>query len=227
MRILVSIFGGLLIGLAAGRAYAFTNASAVLDGAGQWTSGGTYSNISAVAQPGGIIVSRGGTYENFAGFLGTFILRPGLDTDGDGIPDELDNDNDGDTILDHEERDGSAFDPATATDINDPDSDNDGVDDDDEAAAGTNPTDENSLLEITDLVFSNDTTFVTWKARSNKTYVVHAYNEDLTDPHAVFVLLTNTVLGGNAPWYEVIHTVSDESASAETTRFYRVEALSD
>lgn len=225
MRGQLSILAAGLVLLGMQTSHAFTNTSSVLDGAGQWTSGGTYSNISAVAQPGGINVSRGGTYENFAGFLGTFILRPDLDTDGDGVPDELDNDNDDDDILDHAELDGSTFDPATATDVNDPDSDNDGVDDGDESVAGTNPTDEDSLLIITDLAYSNNASYVSWKARSNKTYVVHAWDENLTN--APFAVVTNTALGGSAPWYEVIHTYPDDTASAETSRFYRVEVLSN
>ena len=43
--------------VSAGPPPAFTNVSSVLDGAGDRSSGGTFSNISAVAQSGGVSVS--------------------------------------------------------------------------------------------------------------------------------------------------------------------------
>ncbi len=57
----------------------YTNRSSVLDRAGSESSGGGYTNQGAGGQPGGIQESTGGSLVNQAGFLQTFILKPGLD----------------------------------------------------------------------------------------------------------------------------------------------------
>lgn len=86
---------GLSVALAGVVSAQFTNRSSVLDGSGTIASGGVFTNLSAAGQPGGIAVSSGGSFVNQAGFLNTFFLKPGLDTDRDGIADEADLDNDG------------------------------------------------------------------------------------------------------------------------------------
>lgn len=63
----------------------FALKSSVLDGSGSTSSGGGMTNLSAAGQPGGIAESSGGGFVNQAGFLHTFFMRPGLDTDGDGL----------------------------------------------------------------------------------------------------------------------------------------------
>ena len=108
-------------------AMGYTNTSSVLDGSGTMSSGGSFTNISAAGQPGGISVSSGGTYVNQAGFLNTFSIKPGLDTDGDGVADELDQDNDNDKLADTAEVAGSGFSPTAPTLVNIADTDGDGV----------------------------------------------------------------------------------------------------
>jgi hypothetical protein len=57
--------------------------------------GANARNVGAGMQPGGVAVSTGGGLVNHAGFLQAATIKyPGRDTDGDGIPDELDWDND-------------------------------------------------------------------------------------------------------------------------------------
>jgi len=113
--------------------------SSVLDGSGARGTSGSSTNLSASAQPGSVAVSSGGTMGNYAGFLGTFVLKPTLDTDNDGLADELDLDNDNDTLTDVEELEGTAFSPVTPTDPNDEDCDDDGFTDDEEASYGSDP----------------------------------------------------------------------------------------
>ena len=201
----------------------FTNRSSVLDGSGTTSSGGSYTNISAAGQPGGIAVSSGGGYVNQAGFLNTFSIKPALDTDGDGLADEIDMDNDNDQITDETELAGTAFAPGTPTLLNVADSDGDGIPDGAEAIAGTNPTDVNSLLEIVAITNSAGSRFVTWQARGSnqKTYLVRSAST-VFGPYSTIVF-SNTVAGGLSPWYETFGTATDPAAGSN--RFFAVEVL--
>lgn len=205
------------------RADAVTNSSSVVDGAGAWAAGGSYSNVNAVAQPGGVTVSQGGAFVNYAGFLNTIALRPGLDTDGDGVPDEFDVDNDDDGLADTDELVGSEFDPGTVTDLNDADSDDDGMTDGAEATAGTDPMSGNVLLRITAVDDATNGTMVTWLARSNRTYEVW-YAPDIAGAGG-FVPVATVLVSAAAPppWYVVTNAYLDAGASGTTNcGFYRV-----
>lgn len=201
----------------------FTNRSSVLDGSGTTSSGGSYTNISAAGQPGGIAVSSGGGYVNQAGFLNTFSLKPSLDSDGDGLADEIDMDNDNDQLADATELAGTAFSPGTPTLLNVADSDGDGIPDGAEAIAGTNPTDVNSLLEIVAITNAAGSRFITWQARggNQKTYVVRGANSAF-GPYTT-VVFSNTVAGGLSPWFDTIGNATDPAAA--TNRFFAVEVL--
>ena len=201
----------------------YTNASSVLDGSGTTSTGGTYTNISAAGQPGGISVSDGGTYVNQAGFLNTFFIKSGLDTDGDGVADEADLDNDNDDLRDTSEIAGTAFTPATGSGVNTSDSDNDGMNDGRESVGGTDPTDANSSFELVRVLNTGAVGSVTWLARGNneKTYVVKASGPSYTQPNQV--IFSNSVAGGTAPWYQVTNTVSDNFAT--NGRYYAIEVV--
>jgi hypothetical protein len=198
----------------------FTNTSSVLDASGAISSGGGLTQISAAGQPGGIAESSAGAVVNQAGFLGTFFLKPGLDTDGDGIPDEADQDNDGDALADATEIAGGAFDPATATEVNNPDTDGDRMSDGQESVAGTDPMNLNSQLRIVSITNGAGGPGVAWLARGNsqRTYVVRAATSALMPYGAV--IFSNTVAGGNAPWFVVTNSLTD--AAVTNARFYAV-----
>jgi hypothetical protein len=197
-----------------------TQTSSVLDGSGTRSTGGLYTHISAGGQPGGIVVSYQNGTVNQAGFLQTFFLRPGFDTDGDGLPDEADLDNDGDGLADVTEIGGGSFNPVTPTLVNVADSDIDSVNDGAEAVAGTDPTDLNALFEIVALTNASGSRHVAWLARGNseRTYVARARESLVTGGDAV--IFSNTVAGGIAPWYVVTNSAAD--ATATNTEFFTV-----
>lgn len=201
----------------------FTNRSSVLDSSGTISTGGAFTNVSAAGQPGGIATSSGGAFVNQAGFLNTFSLRPGLDTDGDGLANEVDPDNDNDQLADATEIGGDAFSPASATLVNVADTDGDGQLDGWEAVAGTDPNNLNALLELVAISNSPAGRGIVWLARGNneKTYVVRAAT-DPRQPYAT-VVFSNTVAGGLAPWFAV--TTSIAHATASNALFYAVEVL--
>jgi hypothetical protein len=201
---------GVSLGMARGQ---IDQTSSVLDGSGTRASGGTYENISAAGQPGGIAVSSGGGYVNYAGFLNTFSLQPDLDTDGDGLANEVDSDNDADGLTDLSEITGDSFSPATATEVNVADSDGDFISDGEEAVAGTDPTNLNALLELVTIENVGAGREITWTARGNneRTYVLKAAPEP-GQPYSILVF-SNTIAGGAAPWYETPASAIHPSAS--------------
>ena len=197
-----------------------TQKSSVLDGSGILSTGGSYTNISAAGQSGGITVSSGGAYVNQAGFLNTFNLRPDLDTDGDGLANEVDQDNDNDQLADAVEIGGTGFDPLTPTSLNTADTDGDGVQDGAEAMAGTDPTNIDALLEIIRINQASGQQ-VSWIARGGKTYVLHARTNLLAG--SFMPIATNIATGGTAPWFVTTNSLVD--ASTMSAGFYAVEVM--
>jgi len=214
----IVLFCGLWVSSATAQSY--TNRSSVLDGAGSWSSGGSYSNLSAAAQPGGIAVSSGGGYVNYAGFLNTFLLKPGLDSDTDGLADENDSDNDNDSLTDLAEISGSSFSPPTATDVNNPDADDDDVTDGEESVAGTDPKDGEANLRIVSIDRSGSNPEVQWIARQGKEYRLRGSDGSYSPPQSVVGVSTGGL--ANGPWFATTNTYVDLTAPP-TGRFYAVE----
>ncbi len=205
----------------------YRNLSSVHDGSGVMsantvTLGGTpYYHVSAAGQPGGIFTNAGGAWVNYAGFLQAVdIKRPNLDTDGDGIINEISTDNDGDRLTDLEEIEGNQFSPASLTDVNNRDTDGDNVPDGDESIAGTNPTNEDSFLQIVSIRQNGQDKIVQWTARGGKNYRVLADNASYDVPSNA--LGGATASGGSPPWYETM--ASYTNAMATSNRYYAIEA---
>ncbi len=220
----IGLEGTFFIGLciATGGAAQVVQECSVVDGAGGRATGAGLTSLTAVAQPGAVSVSAGGVYTHYAGFLGCAILLPNLDTDADGLADELDPDNDNDGLTDLDETAGGQFNPTTPTDLNNPDSDDDGTADGDEAVAGTDPLDDTAYLHITDLSVSGPAT-VTWTARGGKTYRLW-YEDDLVGG-AGGLVTTITAIGGVAPWFETSATADDPAPGVAPHRAYIIEVL--
>lgn len=208
----------------------YSQVASVVNGFGGRSSGGTYTHISAGAQPGGIQVSYEGGSVNYnggrinrAGFLNLFVMSAVADANGNGIPDELDPDNDGDGLWDHWEVSGEKFSPVTATDPNTVDTDNNGATDFEEMMAGTDPSNPGSVLQIIALDRNGTDQQVTWTARGNneRIYVVRTIDDGYTGTPSA-VIWSNTVGGGVAPWYATTMAITDPSVDA---RFYAVEVI--
>ena len=213
----------LLVAPATARSQGHANLSSVHDGSGTMSSGGAYTNWSAAGQPGGITVSSGGTLTNHAGFLqAADIKHPSQDTDADGIPDEIDTDNDADGLADAAEVNGSSFDPATSTTVNNPDSDGDGVNDGWEAAAETDPSDEHANLRILSISNVPGGKQITYLARADKEYTIR--NGDGSYAYPANALDTDTETGGAGVWMVRTNTFEDASGTA-TGRYYAIEPM--
>jgi hypothetical protein len=207
-----------------------TQISSVMNGFGGRSSGGTYTHVGAGAQPGGIGTSyengpanyQGGQI-NRAGFLNTFVFAPGLDANQNGIPDELDPDNDGDGLWDHWELSGEQFSPLTPTDPNRADTDGNNISDFEEMLAGTNPTDPEAGLNIISMKPDGLMGVVTWQARGNneRIYVLRV-RDNSYDGIPDIVIWSNTVAGGFPPWYAVTNTISEPLTDGS---FYAVEVI--
>ena len=191
----------------------------VLDSSGTRATQGALVNITAFGQAGTVSTSEGGSITHYGGFLGCVTLFPNLDTDNDGLADELDGDNDNDGLTDLTEGGGTAFMPNTVTDINNADSDNDGVSDRKEALAMTNPQDPNAFLQVLDIATTGPTT-VEWLARGGKSYNLIAV-DDLVALGSAVVISNVTASGGVAPWLETTATADD--TNAPTRRFYYIQ----
>lgn len=216
----------LCAGVARVSAQPYTNSSWVLDTSGIQSSAAPYSQTGACGQPGGIGMSTGGPFVNVSGFLNTSVFRPGSDTDGDGLPDEVDPDNDNDGLADDDELAGRAFQPPTATDVNNPDSDGDGFRDGAEAAAGTDPSSSASLLTITSIRKTTGGVVVGWLARDSRSYQVERAGALAGIGFLTGSVATVTAQGpGVPPWYAITNYFTDTNVTAARAAFYRIGAV--
>ncbi|HBA86247.1 MAG TPA: hypothetical protein DCZ95_19365 [Verrucomicrobia bacterium] len=152
-------------------ASALTNRSAIAPCGGGWGSNTALQSFSSIGQgllPG---ASENAEYIEFSGWANTFVMNASADRNQNGIPDENDPDDESDGIPDADELSGALFDPATATDPLLADSDFDDVSDQAEAAAGTNPRDQNSFFRLISLSrLLPNSRAIAWRAREGKTY---------------------------------------------------------
>lgn len=117
----------------------YTNATLNISACGSTLSGGGYTSIGAISPLGGQD-AKSVSFYNYSGFAAGIILQPGIVCNG--LPDELNPDNDRDGLSDGEEiglyRTSSVL----------ADSDGDGMSDPQELIAGTSPTHRASVLAV-------------------------------------------------------------------------------
>ncbi|MBU0677303.1 MAG: hypothetical protein KJ626_04230 [Verrucomicrobia bacterium] len=172
-------------------------------------SGINYRHVGAGMQPGGVLVSTNDPIVNHAGFLQAGSVKYlDKDTDADGIPDELDEDNDNDALSDRDEIDGSAFSGHASTDPNNPDTDNDGMSDTDEARGMYDPLDPNHRLEVTAIAETNHEMTVQWIGKGGGTTNILTWSDDPTSSPVTNVLTKGPYSGGEYPWYKATNVYS-------------------
>jgi hypothetical protein len=188
-----------------------TQEASTLDAAGGWKSSAQYQCVSAVAQGQPVGFGRSLDHLHQAGFLTAFALFPNLDNDADGRIDEDDPDDDNDGLEDAVELTGSAFDPATASDIFSADTDGDGLTDLEEARAGTDPIDPQANLRITAIRRADEGVVVRWTARGGRSYEVLTRSDPQTVPATVGI---HTAAAAAGPWSVTEAEFTNNSSAA-------------
>jgi hypothetical protein len=172
-------------------------------------AGGTASNLQFVAHTSNGQFQPVGTAQSSSlyaqlGFMNSFVMNPTVDTDGDGAIDENDRDDDNDRLSDLDEITGAGFSPVTVTDPLLADSDSDGMDDGAESIAGTDPSDANARLVITDIQRNGNQLSLTWTGRAGREYDLVAESAVTALGSSTQIVSQVTSTGGTAPWFETI-----------------------
>jgi hypothetical protein len=145
----------------------------------------------------GLFVRNGGTL-----VVGSLVLDPNLDADGDGTPNGWEQ--------------TYGFDPLNPADAN-ADSDGDGATNWKEYLCGTNPTNSASCLHITLLTLTNNNVEVGWAAVGGKRYVLQTNSELGTTFSDACPVIT---IPGTS---ETVTNYLDRGAVTNgQTRFYRI-----
>ena len=179
--------------------FAQTNVNGIIASASIKASNSRNTTIGVVGQPFAVSMLKNDNNVSFSGFMDTFVMFPTRDADNDGVPDESSKDNDGDTIDDVKELEGTAFSPITPTNPQLIDSDWDGVTDQIELIAGTDPTDPTSYLQISDVNITDQDFIIYWQGRANIDYQVLLYT-NLLFTNDVFVSPTISSTNGTGSW---------------------------
>ena len=191
----------------------YAHVRTTMDGAGSVSTntvaldGKVWRHVGACAQPGGVQTGSGGGLSHAAGFLQAADVKCcTLDHDTNGVPDELDWDNDGDGLADVDELDGSAFQGYAQTDSNDADTDGDGMDDAQESAAMFDPLDPNHRLAFTEVRRTGDAMALCWIGKGGGITNRIVYTDDLAAGAPTNILVSVADPGGTSPWYKVVLT---------------------
>lgn len=184
--------------------------------------GRAWRHAGAGAPNGGVLGGTGGAWVHHAGFLPAVNVRyPHRDTDGDGLPDELDFDNDGDGLPDRAELDGSVFHGLATSDPNLADTDGDGMSDAAEAAGRFDPRDPKHRLALIGMAVSGQNMTLRWIGKGGGTTNVLFSKGALGPGGTPGVVHRSAFPGGVAPWFKT--TNSHTLPTTLRTNFYWVQ----
>lgn len=203
----------------------YTSATLNISGCGGVLSGSRYTSIGSFSPLGGEGMQSASFY-NHSGFASGFILQPG--TAFNGLPDELNPDNDRDGLQDDGEimAGSSLYNRDTDSDgLTDPDevktygtspvladSDADGMNDAHELVAGTSPTNRNSVLSVACTVLPDEQLELSWFGVQGRAYTFQ-YAVSLNPNN--WQSYPSEIAGTGAP-------VSVTDTAAASNLFYRV-----
>ena len=214
----------LVLGGVIGKTYGQTTEEArVFASTGGLHGNAAFLGISCVGQQGPVGTNSAIVLRGFSGFLRAFLLHPGLDTDGDGLADENDFDDDNDALTDLEELLGPEPGAPLLSDPLVADTDGDGADDGAEYAAGTNPNNDQSLLAILGIESSGGGDVVVWRSRDARRYELLYGNSLDALEDSPGVVGTYTASGGSHPWYETVSVATN--VAGDTRGFYRIRVV--
>lgn len=162
-----------------------------------------------------------GHFTLLGGFPGGLELAPGRDSDGDGIPDEQDPDNDADGLADLDELSGTAFQGLARTDACAADSDGDGMSDLEEARGLFDPWDPHHALKLIALSAPGGEVTLQWIGKGGGATNAVVSLDRLGGGSTPTVLDRRAYAGGDTPWFKTTNTFTDRDAT--TSRIYRVE----
>ena len=207
----------------AGIARAASNESVAAASVGGWVANSHYQSVSSASQQQPIGKTSSSKHLNYSGFMYAFVMSPSNDADHDGLLDEYDTDDDDDGLPDDIEIAGSAFDPFTPSDPLKADTDGDACADAEEAMAGTDPLDRESVFRILAMTWTNGAASISCTAREGVRYVMTTASNSTQLASVCSAVTTSLAVNGIGVWKST--QVSFTNSTIDDIGFFRIRSI--